>query len=88
MPKATGPAPLKAVADDLVDNISPDSFDHHALAVATIGGLFETVTDWLHTDPPEPRPINSLIHELTTFMLLIEAGIATHGPLYPSPPSQ
>jgi AcrR family transcriptional regulator len=62
-------------------NIHGDRIDYHALAVATIGGLFEAVTDWLHhTDPAPPRTIDSLIHELTTFMLVIEAGIATRDP--------
>lgn len=55
-----------------------DGIDYHALAVATIGGLFEAVTDWLHeTDPPRPRTIENLISDLTTFMSVVEAGITT-----------
>jgi hypothetical protein len=54
--------------------------DYHMLAVATVGGLFETVTDWLHeTDPPRPRTFDDLISELTTFMLVVEAGIHARG---------
>jgi AcrR family transcriptional regulator len=58
------------------DRIRGDHIDYHALAVATVGGLFEAVTDWLHdTDPP--RTIDNLISNLTTFMSVVEAGIAT-----------
>jgi AcrR family transcriptional regulator len=50
--------------------------DYHALAVATVGGLFETVTDFLHeADPPRPRTFDDLISDLTTFMSVVEAGI-------------
>lgn len=50
--------------------------DYHALAVATVGGLFETVTDFLHeSDPPRPRTFDDLICDLTTFMSVVEAGI-------------
>jgi AcrR family transcriptional regulator len=53
-----------------------DGFDYHALAVATVGGLFETVADWMHqTDPPQARTIDDLIGDLTTFMSTVEAGI-------------
>jgi AcrR family transcriptional regulator len=49
---------------------------YHALAVATIGGLFETVTDWMHeADPPRVRTFDDLIRDLTTFMSVVEAGI-------------
>lgn len=52
------------------------SGDFHGLAVATVGGLFETVTDWLHEeDPPRPRTFEDLISDLTTFMSVVEAGI-------------
>ncbi|HME79090.1 MAG TPA: TetR/AcrR family transcriptional regulator [Mycobacterium sp.] len=54
--------------------------DYRALAVATVGGLFETVTDWLHeADPPRSRTFDDLISELTTFMLVVEAGIHARG---------
>jgi AcrR family transcriptional regulator len=50
--------------------------DYHALAVATVGGLFETVTDFLHeSDPQRPRTFDDLISDLTTFMTVVEAGI-------------
>jgi len=54
--------------------------NYHALAVATIGGLFETVTDWLHeADPPRLRTFEDLISDLTTFMSVVEAGIHARG---------
>jgi hypothetical protein len=50
--------------------------DYLALAVATVGGLFETVTDWMHeADPPRARTFDDLIRDLTTFMSVVEAGI-------------
>ncbi len=50
--------------------------NYHALAVATVGGLFETVTDWLHeADPPRARTFDDLVSDLTTFMSVVEAGI-------------
>jgi len=57
-------------------NHRSDGINYHALAVATVGGLFETVTDFLHeTDPPRPRTFDDLISDLTTFMSVVEAGI-------------
>ena len=54
--------------------------NYHALAVATVGGLFETVTDWLHeTEPPRPRTFEDLVSDLTTFMSVVEAGIHSRG---------
>jgi AcrR family transcriptional regulator len=54
--------------------------DYRALAVATVGGLFETVTDFLHeTEPPRPRTFDDLISDLTTFMSVVEAGIHARG---------
>jgi AcrR family transcriptional regulator len=62
------------------DGTCGDGIDYHALAIATVGGLFETVTDWLHkADPPRPRIIDDLTSDLTTFMTIVEAGIATRG---------
>jgi hypothetical protein len=50
------------------DRTRRDDIDYHVLAVATVGGLFEVVTDWLHeADPARPRKIDSLISELATF---------------------
>ncbi|WP_428342349.1 TetR/AcrR family transcriptional regulator [Mycobacterium sp.] len=50
--------------------------DYRALAVATVGGLFETVTDWMHeADPPRARTFDDLIRDLTTFMSVVEAGL-------------
>jgi AcrR family transcriptional regulator len=54
-----------------------DDFDYHTLAVATVGGLFEAVTDWLHeADARQASTIDKLISDLTTFMSVVEAGIA------------
>jgi AcrR family transcriptional regulator len=51
--------------------------DCHALAIATIGGLFDTVADWLQdTDEQHPRTIDALIADLTTFVAVIRAGMA------------
>jgi AcrR family transcriptional regulator len=57
----------------------PDGqMDYHALAVATVGGLFETVTDFLH-ESDRPRTFDDLISDLTTFMSVVEAGIHARG---------
>ncbi|SHU57014.1 TetR family transcriptional regulator [Mycobacteroides abscessus subsp. abscessus] len=50
----------------------------HALAVLTVGGLFEAVADWLHdheTDPETRPSIETLIGNLTSFMAVVSAGI-------------
>lgn len=53
---------------------SADSVDYRAMAVATVGGCFETVADFLHdTDPP--RSIDDLTHDLTSFVLAVGNGI-------------
>lgn len=54
------------------------TLDFHALAVLTVGGLFEAVADWLHDYEPdaEQRPsIDTLIGNLTSFMAVVRAGI-------------
>ena len=57
-------------------NPSGAEVDYHALALATVGGLFETVSDWMHeADPPRERTFDDLIRDLTTFMSVVEAGI-------------
>lgn len=51
--------------------------DCHALAVATVGGLFEGVADWLHPPVGEARAsVDSLIANLTGFVAVVRAGIA------------
>ncbi|WP_446221339.1 TetR/AcrR family transcriptional regulator [Nocardia sp. IBHARD005] len=50
--------------------------DLHALAVSTIGGLFETVADWLHTDAGATGEINALIRDLTAFIEIVHLGLA------------
>ncbi|BCI80870.1 TetR/AcrR family transcriptional regulator [Mycobacterium sp. SMC-18] len=61
---------------EIADNAA---VDFHALAVLTVGGLFEAVADWLHDHEadPESRPsIDTLIGNLTSFMAVVRAGIA------------
>ncbi len=53
--------------------------DFHALAVLTVGGLFEAVADWLHDREAagDSHPsIDTLIGNLTGFMAVVRAGIA------------
>ncbi|MDO3645788.1 TetR/AcrR family transcriptional regulator [Nocardia mangyaensis] len=50
--------------------------DLHALAVATIGGLFDTVADWLHTDAGAAGDIDTLIRDLTAFIDIVHLGLA------------
>ncbi|BBX20927.1 hypothetical protein MTER_03380 [Mycolicibacter terrae] len=51
-----------------------EDIDYRAMAVATVGGLFETVVDFLHeTDPP--RSIDDLTRDLTSFLLAVGNGI-------------
>ncbi|MFC9661959.1 TetR/AcrR family transcriptional regulator [Nocardia sp. NPDC127606] len=50
--------------------------DLHALAVSTIGGLFETVADWLHTDAGATGDIDVLIRDLTAFIEIVHLGLA------------
>jgi hypothetical protein len=60
------------------DRTRRDDIDYHVLAVATVGGLFEVVTDWLHeADPARPRKIDSLISELAMFVSVVEDGITS-----------
>lgn len=59
------------------DNTRAAVMDYHALAVATVGGLFDTIADWIYdANSPQPRTIDKLIADLTTFASVIEAGIA------------
>lgn len=51
--------------------------DYHALAVAAIGGLFETIADWLSTDGVhQPATVDKLVTDLAAFTLVVESGIA------------
>ena len=50
-----------------------------ALAVLTVGGLFEAVADWLHdreVDPDSGPSIDALIANLTSYMEVVRVGIA------------
>ncbi|MEO6792867.1 MAG: TetR/AcrR family transcriptional regulator [Mycobacterium sp.] len=48
--------------------------DYRAMAVATIGGLFETIADFLY-DSDQPRSIDDLTRDLTTFVIAVGNGI-------------
>lgn len=64
---------------EFLESADSATFDFHALAVLTVGGLFEAVADWLHDHEadPESRPsIDTLISHLTGFMAVVRAGIA------------
>ena len=51
--------------------------DYRALAIATVGGLFDTVADWLHDNyPPEPRTVEAVVTDLTAFVAVVRAGMA------------
>lgn len=59
----------------------PDNgaIDYRAVAVSTVGGLFESVADWLHqreTDSDTPPTIDTLISNLASFVAVVRAGIA------------
>ena len=44
------------------------------MAVATVGGLFEIVADFLHqTDPP--RSIDDLTRDLASFLITVSNGL-------------
>jgi len=48
--------------------------DYRAMAVATVGGLFEIIADFLYqTDPP--RSIDDLTRDLTSFLITVSNGI-------------
>ena len=64
---------------DAIDaaDVKSGSVDYHALSIATVGGLFDTVADWLHdNDPPGPRSIEVLITDLTMFVAVVRTGMA------------
>lgn len=48
--------------------------DYRAMAVATVGGLFETIADFLQ-DSDRPRSIDDLTRDLTTFVIAVGNGI-------------
>lgn len=59
------------------EGVRGNGIDYHALAVATIGGLFQAVIDWLHeVDSSQERTIDNLVSDLATFVFVVEAGIA------------
>lgn len=69
---------------DLID-AAPDGY--RALSIATVGGLFEIVADWLHDNyPPQPRTTEALITELIEFTAVVRAGMAAQPPRRPRAP--
>lgn len=51
-----------------------EDVDYRAMAVATVGGLFEIIADFLEeTDPP--RSLDDLTRDLTSFVLTVGDGI-------------
>lgn len=69
---------------DLID-AAPDAdaaVGYRALSIATVGGLFEIVADWLHDNyPPGPRTTEALITELIEFTAVVRAGMAARSQL-------
>ncbi|OQZ94418.1 TetR/AcrR family transcriptional regulator [Mycolicibacter algericus] len=59
---------------------APPDADYRAMAVATVGGLFELVADFLHATEP-PRSIDELANDLTSFVLAVGHGIRHAGPV-------
>jgi AcrR family transcriptional regulator len=56
---------------------STGAFDYHALAISTVGGLFEGVADWLNPPDGGPRAsVDALIASLTQFVAVVRRGIA------------
>ncbi|MEU0542338.1 TetR/AcrR family transcriptional regulator [Nocardia sp. NPDC005978] len=47
-----------------------------ALSLATIGGMFELVTDWLnhHDDGGDPDSVDTLTEDLTRFVIVVDVG--------------
>lgn len=50
-----------------------------ALSLATIGGMFELVADWLHhhDDGGDPDSVETLTEDLTRFVLVVDSGRRT-----------
>lgn len=51
----------------------PD-IDYRMMSVATVGGLFETIADYLH-ESDSPRSIDDLTRDLTSFVLAVGSGL-------------
>jgi AcrR family transcriptional regulator len=57
--------------------LPPSATDYHALAISTVGGLFEGVADWLNPPGGGPRAsVDTLISNLTRFVSVVRMGIA------------
>lgn len=51
-----------------------ESFDYRSMAVATVGGLFEIIAEFLHQTDPQ-RSVDDLTHDLTSFVITVTNGI-------------
>ncbi|CAJ1504540.1 TetR/AcrR family transcriptional regulator [[Mycobacterium] kokjensenii] len=51
-----------------------DVVDYRAMAVATVGGLFETIADFLHPSDPA-RSMDDLTRDLAAFVIAVGRGI-------------
>jgi AcrR family transcriptional regulator len=50
--------------------------DHHAIAVALVGGMFDLITNWLvHDDPPSDKTTATLVKDLNEFYNVVRRGI-------------
>lgn len=55
--------------------------DHHRIAIAVIGGIFDVVADWLHdSDPTDISTRQSLVDDLIDFYTAVRQGLATITP--------
>ncbi|MFC9996311.1 TetR/AcrR family transcriptional regulator [Nocardia sp. NPDC127526] len=58
------------------EQVSLDERQSLALSLATIGGMFELVADWLHhhDDGGAPDVVETLVEDLTRFVTVVEMG--------------
>ncbi|GAB4589583.1 TetR/AcrR family transcriptional regulator [Nocardia sp. IFM 10818] len=61
------------------ERVSLDERQSLALSLATIGGMFELVADWLHhhDDGGAPDVVETLVEDLTRFVTVVEMGRRT-----------
>ncbi|MGW4633303.1 TetR/AcrR family transcriptional regulator [Nocardia sp. NPDC004415] len=61
--------------------VPPGDIPHlYPIAVSTIGGLFDTVADWLHTDAGVAGDIDTLLRDLTAFADIVHRGLSAAYP--------
>lgn len=55
--------------------------DHHRIAIAVIGGIFDVIADWLHdSDPADITTRHTLVDDLIDFYTAVRQGLATITP--------